>query len=299
MRRLRTTHFQVAIKLTRKGSVKGRDFSPADRLNRKNRALQAAEKLDEAGFVTGHDFSRAAKADKLRGLQPLPTVLTAAFRKNRSSSAACVAPEVCFLPAPRHNWRFSAACALLCLVASVDLHPQTAPLLDTGHVTVDGRDTAYRIRNLPINAFPELPAPIRETLTARGCVIPQTYQAKRPENVIHASLERPGSQDWAVLCSTQGKVSLLVFFASASASKPAVLASAEKTVRLQAHDPTGELGFNWGIDPATPRQVHDAEASLVHRPPPTDHDCVAESIIDRRTVYHLFQDGSWHHVQVD
>jgi hypothetical protein len=197
----------------------------------------------------------------------------------------------------------AAAWTLFCSLAAVELRPQSIPLanplIDTGHVAVDGRDVAYRIRNLPINAFPELPAPIIETLTARGCVIPQTYQAKRPENVIHASFERPGSQDWAVLCSAQDKVSLLVFFASASASKPTVLASVEKTVRLQSHDASGELGFDWGIDPATPRQVHDAEASLPHRPPLPDHDCVADSIIDRRTVYHHYQDGSWHHVQVD
>jgi hypothetical protein len=193
----------------------------------------------------------------------------------------------------------AAAITVTFILAAAQLRSQTDSFVDTGHLTVDGHDVVYRIRNLPINAFPELPAPIIEALTSRGCVIPQTYQAKRPENVIHASLEHAGSQDWAVLCSAQDRVSLLVFLASASASKPAVLASVEKTVRLQAHDSGGELGFNWGIDPATPRQVHDAEASLAHRPPPPDHDCVADSIIDRRTIYHLYQDGIWHHVQVD
>ncbi len=197
----------------------------------------------------------------------------------------------------RHQ-AISAACSFVCILAAAPLLPQPASLNDIGHVTIDGRDTAYRIRNLPLNAFPELPGPIADSLAALGCVIPQTYQAKRPENVIHASLERPGSQDWAVLCSVKDKVSLLVFLASASASNPVVLASLEKTVRLQPHDATGELGFNWGIDPATPRQVRDAEASFPHRPPLPDHDCVADTILDHRTVYHLYQDGNWSNVEV-
>ena len=62
-----------------------------------------------------------------------------------------------------------------------------------------------------------------ETLNQRGCMIPQTYEAHQPENVVHASLERAGSSDWAVLCSAQGTVSLLIFFGSDPA-KPMVLA---------------------------------------------------------------------------
>ena len=243
-------------------------------------AVPLTRGLDRVRSVEGHDFSRADKANRMKG---------------------ALAPEVCFRSIRKNIGHFFVtlfACILICLLAPVYVSSQSSPLIDTGHVTVDGRDVPYRIRNLPINAFPELPAPIIETLTNRGCVIPQTYQAKRPENVIHASLEHPGSQDWAVLCSTQGNVSLLVFLASTSASKPAVLASVAKTARLQAHDSSGELGFNWGIDPATPRQVHDAEAGLAHRPSPPDHDCLADTVIDRKTVYHLYQDGSWSNVEI-
>ncbi len=166
-------------------------------------------------------------------------------------------------------------------------------LLETGQVALAGRTISYRIRNLPVNAFPDLPVPIADALTARGCLIPQTYQARRPENVIHASFERPGSDDWAVLCSAQGQISLLVFFASGSPAEPAVLARQPATQRLQPHDLTGVLGFNWGIDPASPKQVHEAQAGMSHRPVPPDHDCVADSQIDQRTVFHLFRNGEW------
>jgi hypothetical protein len=173
------------------------------------------------------------------------------------------------------------------------------PLVVTGKVDVAGKMTPYLIRNLPVSSFPDLPPSVANSLTAMSCLIPQTYEAHRPENVIHASLESPGSSDWAVLCAAGGKVSLLIFLASASADKPIVLKESGELNRLQAHDGSGQLGFNWGIDPANPARVHDAQAGMTHRPPMLDHDCVADTTVDRGTVYHLYRDGGWVRVDVD
>jgi hypothetical protein len=167
-----------------------------------------------------------------------------------------------------------------------------AQLLESGRIAVDGRDTPYVIRHLPVNSFPDLPLAIQQELTMRGCLIPQTYEARRPENVVHASLEGPGASDWAVLCSVRGMVSLLVFF-DGSANRPAVLATALETKRLQTHDPSGVLGFNWGIDPATPQAVADAQAGISPRPPRLDHDALADSVVDRNTVYHFYAKSAW------
>jgi len=176
--------------------------------------------------------------------------------------------------------------------------PQS-PLLETGQVSVGGRQIPFRIRNLPISSFPEVPPAIAEAVNGRGCLVPQSYQARRPENVIHGSLERAGSEDWAMLCSAQGRVSLLVFFASGSPSEPVVLGSAAKNDRLQPHDLTGELGFNWGIDPATPRRIHEAQSGLAHRPAVPDHDAIADSTLDRKTVYRIYRNGVWETVDTE
>lgn len=194
--------------------------------------------------------------------------------------------------------------AVVWLVLSVWLSPvargQSAdPLVTRGDVTQDGRTVSYRVRHLPVSSFPELPPAIAEALTARGCLIPQTYQAHRPENVIHGALERAGTSDWAVLCSVQGRVTLLVFFASGDAAKPALLAEHAETERLQSHDASGTLGFNWGIDPATPTEVREAQAAMAHRPAAPDHDAVADSVIDRMTVYHLYRNGAWERLSID
>ena len=45
--------------------------------------------------------------------------------------------------------------------------------------------------------------------------------------------------------------------------------------------------------------MHDVEAGMAHRPPLPDHDCLAETRIDRLTVYHLYQNGAWEKVDVE
>src|SRR5579863_1304508 len=163
-----------------------------------------------------------------------------------------------------------------CLTAPVQPQDADANSLNrSGQVMVDGQSTPYLIRHLPVNAFPQLPATVQDALTRRGCTIPQTYEARRPENVVNASLERRGSSDWAVLCSVDGTVSLLVFFAGGS--DPMVLASAPETDRLQAHRASGGLGFNWAIDPASPETVHEAQLGVSHPLSRLDHDALADS----------------------
>jgi hypothetical protein len=185
---------------------------------------------------------------------------------------------------------------LILACAPVPLQPQQpnhAQLTESGKIVIGGRSTPYLIRHLPVSSFPELPAAIQEQLNRRGCLIPQTYEARRPENVVQASLKCAGSSDWAVLCSAGGTVSLLVFFTDSGSAQPAILATAPETERLQAHDPTGILGFNWGIDPASPEQVREAQAGMDPRPPRLDHDALADSVVDRSTVFHFYSKSAW------
>jgi hypothetical protein len=167
----------------------------------------------------------------------------------------------------------------------------TDPLNESGQVMVAGRPTPYLIRHLPVNAFPQIPPAIQDVLTRRGCLIPQTYEARQPENVVNASLERHGSSDWAVLCSVEGNVSLLVFFSSGAG--PMVLATVPETDRLQAHGTSPVLGFNWAIDPASPETVHQAQLGMSRPPPRLDHDALADAIIDQKTIYRVYLKDAW------
>jgi hypothetical protein len=163
---------------------------------------------------------------------------------------------------------------------------------ETGKVTVEGRTVSYLIRRLPVNSFPDLPENIAKLLNERGCLIPQTYQAHRPENVIQGSFEHPGSTDWAVLCSEEGRVDLLVFL-SHSQNKPVKLASAPELERIQRHGSSGPYGFDWGIDPATPAQVREAQAGMQHHPPLLDHDALVDTVLNVKSTYHFYAKSAW------
>ena len=178
------------------------------------------------------------------------------------------------------------------LLPAQELRQAAAELNEAGQIAVDGRATPYLIRHLPVSSFPELPTALAVLLNRRGCLIPQTYEAHHPENVVHASLERAGSSDWAVLCSVEGRVSLLVYFASAPANA-LLLAASPETGHLQAQDASGALGFNWGIDPASPEQIHQAQIGLEPRPARLDHDALADSVVEHRTVYHFYSKNAW------
>jgi hypothetical protein len=188
--------------------------------------------------------------------------------------------------------------AALLAVASARMSSQ-APAGETaqdtfterGNVTVSGREVPYLIHRLPVSSFPQLPQAIAGQLEDLGCMIPQTFEAHRPENVIHASLERSGTTDWAVLCSTEGIVKLMVFFQSAPMS-PTVLAAAPETERMEAHDSSGVFGFAWGIDPASPRRVREAQTGR-ERTALLDHDSVADTFVEKSTVYHFFTKNGW------
>ena len=162
--------------------------------------------------------------------------------------------------------------------------------------TADGRLEKYRIRLRPITSFPNVPLPVVAQLDQRGCMIPQSFEAQRPENVIHGSFEGPGTSDWAVLCSVHGMVSLLVFFGS-NPEHPYTLASEPETERLQTYDLSQSLGFNWGIDRASPGDVSESQTRIFPPPPPLTHDAIADSVVEHSTIYHYYSHGAWTLVQ--
>jgi hypothetical protein len=162
----------------------------------------------------------------------------------------------------------------------------------SGQATVGGKTRQYKVEHLPASSFPALPTAVAAELNRRGCLIPQTFEAHGPENVIHGSFRRPGSNDWAVLCSARGTVSFLVFF-EGEVANPVVLRTSEENSQLEPNNATGKLEFDWAIDRATPEQLHEAQAGIRPRPAPPDHDAIADSTIDGATMYWLYTGSAW------
>jgi len=149
----------------------------------------------------------------------------------------------------------------------------------------------YRIRLLPIASFPSLPAAIAAQLNEKKCMVPQTYQARTPENVIHGALERKGSDDWAVLCSVNGATTLYVFLQSQVAA-PIALRHQRDTEWLGS-EVLGAYGSAWGISLRLPAQIPAAKSSAFADRSNLDHDAIEDADIERSSATHYFQNGTW------
>jgi len=185
----------------------------------------------------------------------------------------------------------TAAAAPAFVVAQSDSAGASPEQVETGRVRMPGgAEVVYRIRLLPLASFPALPAGVTEQLAKRGCMVPQTYEARAPENVVHASLERKGSSDWAVLCSVNGATTLYVFFQS-QPSSPIVLRQQRDTEWLGS-EVLGAYGSAWGIarrSPSQVRQVRDWGAKHME----IDHDGIEDAFVEKSSTTHYFENGSW------
>jgi hypothetical protein len=161
---------------------------------------------------------------------------------------------------------------------------------ETGQLQTAQGTRTYRIRLLPPASFPNLPPAIVSQLNAQHCLVPQTFTAHKPENVIHGEFEAPGSNDWAVLCSSDGTTSLLVFFRSAL-NKPFTLFTAKDTDRLASQTPSSDLGSAWSITTIPPDGMRHTPG--VHQHGPFNHDGIEDDFIEHASTIHYYRSGSW------
>jgi hypothetical protein len=163
--------------------------------------------------------------------------------------------------------------------------------IETGRVHMPGgADVSYRIRLLPLSSFPGLPSAVTAQLDERECMVPQTFEARAPENVVRASLERSGSEDWAVLCSVGGATTLYVFFQSRPAA-PMALRHQRDTEWLGS-EAAGQYGSAWGIERRGPSQMRMPKGGSTQNVA-FDHDGIEDAFVDKSSTTHYFQDGTW------
>jgi hypothetical protein len=164
--------------------------------------------------------------------------------------------------------------------------------IETGRVRLpSGAEVVYRIRLLPLASFPTLPRAVAAQLDQRKCMVPQTYEARAPENVVHGALERKGSDDWAVLCSVGGNTILYVFFQSQYAA-PMALRHQRNTEWLGS-EVVGAYGSAWGISLRHPSQLPVGKSSAFADRSSLDHDGIEDAFVEKSSTTHYFQNGTW------
>ncbi|HEX4310943.1 MAG TPA: hypothetical protein VHZ25_13005 [Acidobacteriaceae bacterium] len=174
--------------------------------------------------------------------------------------------------------------------AGQNLSPNEERIESGETLSPTGTKIVYRIRLLPVTSFPNLPSPVAAELIRRQCMIPQSFEAKQPENVIHGAFRAPGSRDWAALCASQGVTSLLVFF-SGQFESPVSLRTQPDDAWLGAEPGSSVFGSSWGI---SVRSVAELRAyPEFRRAAPIDHDAIDDARLERSTVVHYYDSGRW------
>ena len=179
--------------------------------------------------------------------------------------------------------------AAICPEAQIQ--PVNSEHVESGQIESPGGTVLhYRIRLLPVASFPGLPLPVTAQLSHRQCMIPQSFEARQPENVVHGAFRSPGSADWAVLCSVSGSTTLYVFFAG-QFDTPIALRSQSDTAWLGAEPGSSIFGSAWGIATLS---VADLRASPRFRQAASlDHDAIEDARLERSDVVHYFLNGQW------
>lgn len=153
-------------------------------------------------------------------------------------------------------------------------------------------DAATKIRRLPVDAFPELPAAIAKVLRKKTCTVPQPAIGSGPQNVIRGEFLAKGETGWAVLCSVNQSTSLLVFRNHLDTS-PQVLNTSQDDGYLQGLG-NDQIGYSRAIGPV------DRDFIVSHyrayggpEPPPIDHHGIDDAFLEKASVVWYFHEGKW------
>ena len=149
---------------------------------------------------------------------------------------------------------------------------------------------AKEIKRVKPSAFPKLPSEIGAYLQSRSCMVPQVWGASELGNVISGEFYRTGQQDWAVLCSCQGRLSIFVFPGGRTETVDE-LGKSDEISYLQLVG-NKEIGFSRAITAVGQTYI------LSHRkggpkPPKIDHEGINDIFVEKASVVHYWNDGKW------
>lgn len=178
------------------------------------------------------------------------------------------------------------------LVAS--LSAQQNENVERGQTTGrDGLVHPFTVVRLAPAAFPELPGVVRDELTRRGCLVPQTFAAKQPENVISGKYRDGSSRDWAVLCSREGYSSVLLFWNGAAQSVEE-FARQKDTDYMQPHA-NDFYEYSRRITTAPPERVRKKKEN--RKLGPFEHDGIDDAFVGQGSLIYYFRQGQWTQLQ--
>ena len=145
---------------------------------------------------------------------------------------------------------------------------------------------------LQVADFPRLPSAVATALRTRKCTIPQPRKDGPRRNAIQGEFFRRGQRGWAVVCSSAGKSSILVFQSDGD-TEPEEIAKSEDGFYLM------DTGQGWT---SYSREISAVDRSYIVRhyrayggppPPPIDHHGVDDGFLEKASVTWYRHNGKW------
>ena len=153
-------------------------------------------------------------------------------------------------------------------------------------------DSDKKVRQLRVENYPDLPSNVAAVLQSRRCTIPQPNQDGPARNVIRGEFFNKGQKGWAVLCSSGGKSSILVFRNNNDRSPDQIAESTDN---------------RFIIDTWQGGKVYSREISAVNRKfilrhyrayggpkaPPIDHNGIDDAFLEKASITWYWHNSKW------
>jgi hypothetical protein len=114
----------------------------------------------------------------------------------------------------------------------------------------------------------------------------------KPHNVIKGSFAKKGQIDWAVLCSSNGNSSILVFWGSPAQNVYQHASSPDKDFLQGGGD--GRIEYSRMISPVDGANIIRYYKEFGGpKPPPIDHQGIEDSFVGKASVILYYYRGRW------
>jgi hypothetical protein len=157
-------------------------------------------------------------------------------------------------------------------------------------------DSNKAMRQLRVENYPELPSSVAAVLQSRHCTIPQPNQDGPGSNVIQGKFFGKGQKGWAVLCSSGGKSSILVFRNNNDSSPDEIAESPDNQFLIDT----------WQGGTAYSREISAADQKFIRRhyrayggpkPPPIDHNGIDDAFLEKASITWYWHNAKWVQLQ--
>jgi hypothetical protein len=158
---------------------------------------------------------------------------------------------------------------------------------------IDQWEKANReVVRLAPSSFNQLPKAVMQELERRNCTIPQVWGEHPPGNVISGEFLKKGQKDWAALCSSNLKSSILVL--PAGSPQNAFKVGEEEDLDMLQGIGEGKIGYSREITPvgeAFIRVHHQADADP--KLPSIDHLGIRDTFAEKESVVFYYYQKKW------